>query len=300
MSNIDQNNNQNNDEIKEIDSVKSLEEYNQSNQVIIECSKRCDPYLVISSAAAKAGKDRAFRSVVEKCMALWLDDNKDLYELIKEEKQTDIIRQTMFNIYEQDLMIINKTLQSICYIIKKYCDNEYFIETDHKKITYCSKDSPIYETLSILAKNETIDVFNYLTINNIVGFLNVHLNPVLYIAYKTGKDMAYPDEFTNPLYSDNLLSDLVDKISLLLDKIKIYVDSICGESSFPVFYVEQEFLCLTFDYIADDHIKITYLNRTIWSHIKYKIYNTDDINTDDINNDENNDIQSTRIRLFKI
>ena len=105
-----ENNDQNNDEIKEIDSVKSLEEYNQSNQVIIECSKKCDPYLVIATAAATVGKDREFRSIIEKCMALWLDDNKELYEVIKEQNSTNIAKQTMINIYVQDLLNINKAL----------------------------------------------------------------------------------------------------------------------------------------------------------------------------------------------
>ena len=147
------------DEIKEIDSVKSLEEYNQSNEVIIECSKKCDPYLAIVAAADTIGKGREIRSVVEKILALWLDDNKELYKVIKEQKQKHLVEKTLSNIYEQDVNIINKTLKSLCDEIKKYNNKEYFIEMNNKKITHCVKDNPAYETLSNLAEMKSVPNF---------------------------------------------------------------------------------------------------------------------------------------------
>ena len=122
----------------------------------------------------------------------------------------------------------------------------------------------------------------------IIGFLNVFLNPDIYEKWKLDKTLICPTEFEDSLYDDNLLSDLVDKISALISIIRIYVDRDYNVTSFPVFYIEKEFLCLTFDNIIDNTVRIIYLNRTIFEYTSYGIYDND------------RDYNSTRIRLFKI
>ena len=276
------------DEIKEIDSLDSLESFNSSNAVLIECSKKCDPYLVIATAAATVNKDREFRSVVEKCMALWLDDNKELYEVIKRQNSSDIAKQAMINIYEQDANIINKALSSICDEMKKYNNKEYFIETDKKKITYCSKNDPTYPTLLYLAEQTTIINFNHLSYENIIGFLNVHLSPDLYEKWKSNKTIVCSTEFTIPLYKDNLLCDLVDKINIQMDVLKNYIYYIQKPPAYPVFYIIDGIVYLTFDTMFDNVIKVTDLKKTIWDYTKFPIHNTTNRQT------------STRIHLFKI
>ena len=102
------------------ETINSIETLTESKSVIIQCSKKCDPYLSIVSAAATIGKDREIRSLVENLLADWLDNNKNLYEVIKKQKPHNIVKQTLSNIYEQDTIIINKTLNQICDEINKY------------------------------------------------------------------------------------------------------------------------------------------------------------------------------------
>lgn len=272
------------DEIKEINSLESLESFNSSNAALIECSKFGNPYLVTLAAASTIGKDRELQSIIEKRTAEWLDDNKELYKVMKKQKSSDIAAETLSSIYEQDANIINKTIKQMCDEIKKYCNNEYF-NYSSIKIVYCSKENDLYETLSDLANKYYI---NCLTPIHIMGFLTTHLNPDLYAFYKLNKKMVFPWPFSNSFYKDNLLKELVDKIALLIDQIKIYIHEDENRVISPIFCIENEFVYLAFDEVGEEDVKIINLQRTLWSYTKYPIYEHSEAGF------------STRIRLFKI
>ena len=172
--------------------------------------------------------------------------------------------------------------------MKKYNNKEYFIEMDNKKITHCSKDSPTYSTLLYLAEQNSIMNFNHLSYENIIGFLNVHLNPDLFKKWQSDKSLVCPIEFTNSLYYDNLLSDLVNKINIQIFVLKNYIYQIHNPSIHPVFYVIEGIVYLTFDTMDDNIIKVTDLKKTIWDYTKFPIYNNANRQT------------STRIHIFKI
>ena len=169
-------------------------------------------------AAAKAmGKDRELKAILEHTIANYLDHNSELYEQIEKQNREEILDSVIRNLYEHDILEINKCLSNIVKEITRYMNGEYFTEDEEKNnnnVTY-------FNLIHSDKKLQITDKIKPLTFTSIAQFLSVYVNEEIsrkIPQHNRGVFQIISDDYLYTKKSD-IFPELTKRIKILIKRL---------------------------------------------------------------------------------
>ena len=207
----------------EKDEMNEIDKLMKSKTSIIDYSTRTDPYLAALTVAARHGRDKQLRAIIENRLSDWLDENKDLCDEIKTVELDKVLMFSNSIIYERKIAELNKHIDIIKNELLKYIEYKY----------YCSVDET-GKLIRLLDISDDLDEENYVRVtlgllhDYIVKYFNPEVNPEYRILESS---------HLRPHIGDNLFPELTEIVSRSINAI----GEIYGYNSSNIFLAHREF-----------------------------------------------------------